>query len=98
MKFLVILLIVFNFFTFLLFGYDKHLARRHKTRIHEATLLRLALMGGSIGAVFAQKFFRHKTQKYRYLFWVILVIQFSIFELVWFYGPELAQMVRNLWV
>lgn len=88
MKALILLYIVFNLITFAVFGYDKFLARRHRRRISERTLLSLALLGGSAGAVFAQKIFRHKSQKYRNLFWIILIIQFIIFEGVWFYSQS----------
>lgn len=96
MKGFIFLFILFNLFTLLIFGYDKYLARTNRTRVNEKTLLNLALMGGSVGAVFGQKIFRHKTQKYRYLFWAILVVQFSLFELTWYYAPELAKMLPNL--
>lgn len=85
MKAFILLFILFNLITFAIFGFDKFLARTKRRRISENTLLSLAIAGGSVGAVFAQKFFRHKTRKFRYLFWVILVIQFVAFELVWNY-------------
>lgn len=62
MKGFVFLFLVFNLFTFLVFGYDKYLARTNRPRVREKTLLNLALMGGSVGAVFGQKIFRHKTK------------------------------------
>jgi uncharacterized membrane protein YsdA (DUF1294 family) len=85
-KAFIFLLILLNLITFLVFGYDKYLARTNRRRISEKTLITLALIGGSIGAVFAQKIFRHKSQKYRNLFWVILGVQFVIFEALWFYS------------
>lgn len=98
MKAFLALFLLFNLFTFVVFGYDKYLSKRNKRRISEQTLIRLALFGGSVGAVFAQKIFRHKTRTYPYLFWVILTVQFSVFELAWFYGAELAQWVRSFLV
>lgn len=86
MKAFIFLFVVFNIITFLIFGYDKYLARTNRRRISEKTLVWLALMGGSAGAVFAQKIFRHKSRKYRNLFWIILVVQFVIFEGLWFYS------------
>ncbi len=86
MKVFMIIFVLFNLMTFAIFGYDKYLARTKRRRISEKTLLTLALMGGSVGAVFAQKIFRHKSQKYRNLFWVILVVQFVVFEGLWFYS------------
>lgn len=86
MKALILLLVLFNLITFFVFGYDKYLARTNRRRISEKTLLTLALMGGSVGAVFAQKIFRHKSRKYRNLFWFILGAQFVVFEGLWLYS------------
>jgi len=86
MKVFIIIFILFNLTTFFLFGYDKYLARTKRRRISEKTLLSLALMGGSVGAVFAQKLFSHKSRKYPNLFWIILVVQFIVFEGLWFYS------------
>ncbi len=90
MKQFIVLFIIFNIITFFIFGIDKLLARTGRKRISERTLLILALLGGSVGAVFAQKLFRHKTQKFRYILWIILVIQFILFELFWNYTPALT--------
>jgi uncharacterized membrane protein YsdA (DUF1294 family) len=97
MKPFLFLFLLFNLITFLVFGYDKYLARTHRRRISEKTLIKLALFGGSMGAVFAQKFFRHKSQKYRYLFWIILVIQLSLFELVWFLSSHMSLAFRSFY-
>ncbi|WP_127114705.1 DUF1294 domain-containing protein [Shimia sediminis] len=56
-------LLVVNAITLLVFGWDKLSARAKWRRIPEATLLTLALIGGSIGARAGQKVFRHKTTK-----------------------------------
>ena len=89
MKALILILVLFNLITFVVFGYDKYLARSNRRRISEKTLLTLALFGGSIGAVFAQKIFRHKSRKYRNLFWIILGVQFVIFEGMWLYSQKM---------
>lgn len=86
MKAFILLFIFFNLVTFIIFGYDKYLARANRRRISEKTLVTLALMGGSVGAVFAQKIFRHKSRKYRNLFWIILTVQFVVLEGLWLYS------------
>jgi len=43
--------------------FDKVLAERNSRRISEATLLNLAMVGGSIGTLVAQRTMRHKTRK-----------------------------------
>ena len=49
--------------TFLLYAHDKKAAERNSWRVQEATLHKLAIAGGWVGAAFAQKFLRHKSKK-----------------------------------
>lgn len=98
MKPFILLYLCLNLITFGVFGVDKLLARFNRNRISEKTLLSFVIAGGSVGAVFAQKIFRHKTRKFRYRVWIILSIQFVIFELLWYFSPLLIQSFRNLLV
>ena len=70
-------LIVINVVTFLVYGIDKWKAKQGSWRISEATLLILAVIGGSIGALLGMKVWRHKTQhkKFKYGVPAILIIQ-----------------------
>ena len=63
MIYLLSALITVNFATFCTFGWDKFCAMRNRWRVPERTLLLLALVGGSIGALLAQHLLRHKTTK-----------------------------------
>ncbi len=54
-------LIVINVVTFLVYGVDKLKAKQGSWRISEATLLILAAIGGSIGALLGMKVWHHKT-------------------------------------
>ena len=54
-------LIVINVVTFLVYGIDKWKAKQGSWRISEATLLILAVIGGSIGALLGMKTWHHKT-------------------------------------
>lgn len=56
-------LIVINFVTLIAFALDKIFAIEHKYRIRIVTLLGLAFIGGSIGAIIAMYVFRHKIHK-----------------------------------
>ena len=56
-----IYLAVINVVTFFMYGVDKWKAKRSKWRIPEATLLLLAVLGGSIGAWLGMKVWHHKT-------------------------------------
>ncbi len=70
-------LIVINVVTFTVYGIDKLKAKQGSWRISEATLLILAVIGGSIGAMLGMKVWRHKTmhKKFKYGLPLILIIQ-----------------------
>ena len=55
-------LIVINVVAFLIYGIDKWKAKQGSWRISEATLLILAVIGGSIGSMLGMKVWHHKTQ------------------------------------
>ncbi len=59
----VALFLALNAFVLSIYFLDKQAARHHGTRISERTLLTLAFVGGSLGAVCAQRLLRHKTRK-----------------------------------
>lgn len=56
-------LIAINVVTLIVFALDKALAIKHKFRIRIVSLLGLAFIGGSVGAIIAMYVFRHKTKK-----------------------------------
>ena len=70
-------LIGINILTFLFYGIDKWRAKRNKWRIPESTLIWLAIVGGSIGALLGMYLFRHKTKHKKFAIGlpVILVLQ-----------------------
>ena len=55
------ILICINVVTFLVYGIDKFKAKQGSWRISEATLLSLAVFGGSIGALLGMQVWHHKT-------------------------------------
>ena len=75
MEALIFIFLLLNVVSFFLFGIDKFLSRRGMRRISEKRLLMSAWAGGSIGAIAGQKLFRHKTEKFRTILWVILATQ-----------------------
>ena len=61
-------LMIVNVLSFIVYGMDKHKAKKGKWRISETSLLLLALMGGSVGAWAGIRVWHHKTlhKKFKY--------------------------------
>ncbi len=57
-------LVAVNILTFLLYGADKRRARKSQRRISERTLLSLAAIGGSIGAITGMRYLFYEYTKY----------------------------------
>jgi len=66
-------LLAINAFTILRFRQDKARAIAGARRIPEASLLGLALIGGTPGAFLARRLFRHKTRKQPFSTWLMLI-------------------------
>ena len=73
---MIIIYLLLNVVSFLLFFYDKRCAIQHKWRVPEVTLLSFSLIGG-FGALFSMIIFRHKINKLKFqiLIPIILIIQ-----------------------
>ena len=73
-------LLTINAVTFIVYGIDKYKAKKAKWRISEATLLLLAVLGGSVGAWVGMKVWHHKTmhKKFKYGIPAILLIQIAL--------------------
>lgn len=77
---LVCYLLAVNAVTFIVYGIYKYKAKKAKWRISEATLLLLAVLGGSVGAWVGMKVWHHKTmhKKFKYGIPAILLIQIAL--------------------
>ena len=77
-------LIVITIVTFLVYGIDKWKAKQGSWRISEATLLILAVIGGSIDALLGMKVWHHKTmhKKFKYGLPLILLVQIALIYLI----------------
>lgn len=73
-------LLIINLVTFVTYGIDKRKAMKNKWRIPESTLLWLAVLGGSIGALWGMRYWHHKTlhRKFKYGVPAILFLQILI--------------------
>ena len=73
-------LLAINALSFILFGLDKYKAKKGKGRISEATLLMMAVIGGSIGAWTGMRLWHHKTmhKKFKYGIPAIIIMQVSL--------------------
>lgn len=65
-KIIVLYLAIMNAAAFFLYGMDKRKAIRNKWRIPEKTLLGVAFLGGSIGALVGMRVFHHKTKHWKF--------------------------------
>ena len=81
---IIYILLGINVLTFLVYGIDKWKAKRGSWRISEATLLMLAVIGGSIGAWLGMKVWHHKTmhKKFKFGLPLILIAQILLIYLI----------------
>lgn len=81
-KNLIIYVVAINIIAFLAMFIDKRKAEKGKWRIKEATLLVLALVGGSIGATIGMYMFHHKTKKARFFIGIPVMIFLQILIII----------------
>jgi uncharacterized membrane protein YsdA (DUF1294 family) len=79
-------LLLISLVTFAAFAWDKHCSRTGRQRIREETLLGMAAIGGTIGALIGQHWLRHKTRKepFRTMLYMIAAVQALLVAAVWF--------------
>ena len=73
-------LLAVNITSFLLYGIDKYKAKKGRWRISEATLLLMAVIGGSIGAWGGMRIWHHKTmhKMFKYGIPIIIILQVAL--------------------
>ena len=67
-----------NLLVISMFWHDKQAAKMNKSRIPEVNLLQVAFVGGSLGALLASRWFRHKTHKQPFRTYLLLISSFHI--------------------
>lgn len=72
-----------NAVAFVTYGIDKLKAKKSKWRIPEATLLLMAICGGSIDAWLGMKAFHHKTMHKKFYIGIPVIIILQLALAVW---------------
>lgn len=95
MKVLLVYFFVVNSIAFILAGYDKYLAVKHKRRISENMLFSITALGGSVGLLLAMLLFRHKTSKPSFMikYAGIILLQVVIAFFIFFYYCDAETLV-----
>ena len=83
MKTILLLFVAVNLISFALYGLDKLKAKKGLWRIRESTLLLIALLGGSVGALLGMEVFRHKTKHWQFKVLVPVFLAVHIALAVW---------------
>ena len=83
MKTILLLLVAVNLVSFTLYGLDKLKAKKGLWRIKESTLLLIAALGGSVGALLGMEVFRHKTKHWQFKVLVPVFFILHIALAVW---------------
>lgn len=63
---------------FILFGIDKHRAKKRQWRIPEKSLFLLAFLGGSLGCLLGMRVFHHKTRHKRFVIGIPAILCLQI--------------------
>lgn len=83
-----IMLLIWNIVVMLVYGTDKMLAKAHKRRISEMTLLTCAFLIGGWGAIFGMVLFNHKTSKTKFRILVPLAVLLQTLAVCWSNTPH----------
>ena len=83
MKAILLLLVAVNLVSLTLYGLDKLKAKKGLWRIRESTLLLIAALGGSVGALLGMEVFRHKTKHWQFKVLVPVFLVLHIAFAVW---------------
>ncbi len=82
---LLIYLLLINAVGFLIMLADKQKARKKLWRIPEATLMTVALIGGSLGSLIGMRVCHHKTQKPKFYLGIPAILVLQAAFAFWFF-------------
>lgn len=80
----ILYILIINVIAFAAYGIDKQKAVKKEWRISEDTLIGLALIGGSVGALLGMKCFHHKTRKKKFSVGIPLIFILQIGIVIYF--------------
>ncbi len=83
MKYLLIYLLIINAAGFVVMLVDKLYAKRNMWRISEATLLSVALAGGSLGCLAGMYTVRHKTRHKKFTIGIPAILVLQLLLALW---------------
>lgn len=92
---ILIYLVLINIITFAAYGLDKRKAKRNQWRTPEATLIGLAIIGGSIGAALGMQVWRHKTHHKKFTLGVPACLIVHFFIALYFCGEYCMKAIPN---
>ncbi len=81
MSYFVYTFFIWNTIVMMIYGFDKHQAKKRKHRISEKMLLFEAFLLGAFGAILGMVVFNHKTSKILFRFLVPLAVVENIIAL-----------------
>ena len=84
MKVVLIYLLIINALGFLLMTVDKYKAKRNLWRIPEATLMTVAIIGGSVGSLIGMYTVRHKTKHLKFTVGIPVILVLQIAFSIWY--------------
>ena len=78
MNFILLYLLLVNALGFILMLTDKYKAQKNLWRIPEATLITVAVLGGSLGCLLGMKTVRHKTKHTKFTVGIPVILMCQI--------------------
>lgn len=76
-------ILMVNIIAFITYGADKYKAVKGSSRIPNATLLGLAIIGGSVGALVGMITFRHKIRQNCYRIGIPIMLAIQCIGMLW---------------
>lgn len=79
-------LLAINIIAFIIYGFDKYKAKKHKWRIPETSLLLTAVIGGSIGAWIGMRLWHHKTMHKKFKYGIPFILTLQLILLIYLHS------------